>query len=209
MDTLLSMLRDRLHTSFILTDQNNTLLNAVAYPLAAEPILVKALIPIASSRMEKTNVELPPARVQQCFCMPSRPMGTVLSQEELRQIDEVVQLFVNIWNPQHNQFISEEMIRPSCVMNRSRCGRLSELFHIDVAALQEMWVLIPESKGFAEELYRNRFAEVLKENYKLCICDSYEKQIVAFTDGACLGERDAIAQDLAELKGTVFPSNTP
>nr|WP_319473758.1 PucR family transcriptional regulator [uncultured Sphaerochaeta sp.] len=205
MDTLLSMLRDRLHTSFILTDQNNTLLNAVAYPMAAEPILVKALDTHRfPPEWKKTKQRITASKGPAMFLYVITTDGTVLSQEVLRQIEEVVQLFVNIWNPQHNQFISEEMIRTILRDEPIKMRRLGELFHIDVAALQEMWVLIPENKGFAEERYRNRFAEVLKENYNICICDTYEKQIVAFTDGACLGERDAIAQDLTELEGTVF-----
>ena len=205
MDTLLCMLRDRLHTSFILTDQNNTLLNAVAYPLAAETLLVQALDTHRFPQSwKKYKRRITAAKGPAMFLCVITTDGSNLSEELLRQIEEVVQLFVNIWNPQHNQFISEEMIRTILRDEPIKMRRLGELFHIDVAALQEMWVLIPGKQGSSEDLCKKQLNRVLKENYKTCLCDAYERQIVAFTDGFCLGEREAIAQELAPLGGTLF-----
>lgn len=204
MDTLLSMLRDRLHTSFILTDQNNRLLNAVAYPLAAESTLTHAMEAHRfPSSWWKTQNRITAGKGPAMYLHTISTEGKVLSEEIIRQIVEVVQLFVNIWNPQHNQFISAEMIRTILRDEPIKMRRLGELFHIDVAALQEMWVLIPDTED-NNETCKDSLNRVLKENYAICVCDNYEKHTVAFTDGKCLGERESIAQELSALRCKIF-----
>jgi len=205
MDTLLSMLRDRLHASFLLTDQNGKLLNSVAYPLAAEPNLVHAMETHRfPSLWWRCQSRITAGKGPSMYLHIIHIEGVELSEETLRQIVEVVQLFVNIWNPQHNQFISAEMIRTILRDEPIKMRRLGELFHIDVAALQEMWVLIPGKKEESNEKYKEILTQILKENYAICVCDTYEKQTVAFTDGKCLGLREEIAQGLNAFGCQVF-----
>ena len=205
MDTLLSMLRDRLHTSFLLTDQNGKLLNSAAYPLAAETNLVHALenhrFP-ASWWKDQSRITADKGPSMYLYIIHME--GVALSEETLRQIVEVVQLFVNIWNPQHNQFISAELIRTILRDEPIKMRRLGELFHVDVAALQEMWILVPSSEEESYEKYKEALNQRLKENYTICVCDAYEKQAVAFTDGSCFGNREQLSHELASLGGTLF-----
>ena len=205
MDTLLSMLRDRIHTSFLLTDQNSKLLNSVAYPQAAEPALARALeahsFPATWWRYQS---RITAGKGPAMYLHIISTEGTALSDEIVRQIVEVVQLFVNIWNPHHNQFISAEMIRTILRDEPIKMRRLGELFHIDVAALQEMWVLIPLQDRKDLDTLKDSFTRALKENYRICVCDNYEKHTVAFTDGKCLGSREVIGDAFHAIGCAVF-----
>ena len=205
MDTLLSMLRDRIHASFILTDQNNKLLNSVAYPQAALSDITQALdaqhYPPTWWRFQnRITAGKGPAMYLQII----NTEGSPFPNEVIRQIIEVVQLFVNIWNPHHNQFISAEMIRTILRDEPIKMRRLGELFNIDVAALQEMWVLVPLGEDHDYDERRNELIRDLKENYRICIGDIYEKHIVAFTDGNCLGQRDTVAKKFHATGCQVF-----
>jgi len=205
MDTVFSLLRDRVHASFILTDQNGSLLNAVAYPQAAEASIIHSLesqsFPSLWWRFKsRITAEKGPAMYLSIVDIE----GNAVSEESIRQILEVVQLFVNIWNPHHNQFISAEMIRTILRDEPIKMRRLGELFHIDVAALQEMWVLIPLGESHDPEVFKNTLSRCMKENYRISLCDNYEKHTVAFTDGICLGQREEIASELHALDCQVF-----
>jgi hypothetical protein len=205
MDTLLAMMRDRLHVSFMLVDQNNKLLNAVAYPLAAQKSLVSTLeSKVFPATWWKSQNRITAGQGPAMFLHVIDTEGNPLSAEIQRQIVEVVQLFVNIWNPQHNQFVTAEMVRTILRDEPIKMRRLGELFHIDVAALQEMWVLVPDKEHGADTKAKEMLSSVLRANYSICVCDIYEKQVVAFTDGICFGEREAIARELAPLHGRLF-----
>ncbi len=205
MDTLLSLLRDRIHASFLLTDQNNKLLNSVAYPQSADALLAQGLENHAfPSAWWKYQVRITAGKGPAMYLQIINTEGEPFSKEVVRQIVEVVQLFVNIWNPQHNQFISAEMVRTILRDEPIKMRRLGELFHIDVAALQEMWVLCPLEGEKEHEKNKNRLSLIMKENYSTYVCDDYEEQTVAFTDGNCLGAREEIARELEGLGCQIF-----
>jgi DNA-binding PucR family transcriptional regulator len=206
MDTLLSMLRDRLHASFLLTDQNGKPLNCVAYPQSAANTLVLAAEAQQYPRpwwrhQSRISTGKGPAMYMQIIGVE----GQAMNEDAVRQVVEVVQLFVNIWSPNHNQFISAEMIRTILRDEPIKMRRLGELFHIDVAALQEMWVVLPTQRCSVDrDTLRSRFTNTLKEEYKISICDTFEDAVVGITDGMCSGNRESIGTKYHQCSCEVY-----
>ena len=121
--------------------------------------------------------------------------GLPLEDEICLAVLNVIQLFLNIWNPGHGQMIVTEMVRAILKDEPVKMKRLGELFNIDVASINEMWIISQENINTREK--EKIFIEkCLKESYRQVICDDFEGKIVAFTNGECLSSREEVSRQI-------------
>ena len=68
-------------------------------------------------------------------------VGTPLSGQLAEQAADTVRICINIWGKQHGVVAIHELIRAILQDEPLKMRRLAEIFHVDVAALHEIWVL--------------------------------------------------------------------
>jgi len=121
--------------------------------------------------------------------------GIPLEDEICLAVVNVIQLFLNIWNPGHGQMIVTEMVRAILKDEPVKMKRLGELFNINVSSINEMWIISQNNISKAEK--EKRFIEkCLKESYRQVISDSFEGKIIAFTNGKCLSSREEVSRQI-------------
>lgn len=211
-DTVMRMLSDRLHCSLVLTDEKEQVLNAVAWPRTLEAEIERLFAGRKpETELDRGDREEKSTLWQRCELQSSRgiPLRLFfwrerarLTEEEMRQAREVVQIAINLWSQGHGQEILPELVRAILQDEPVRMRRIAAAFHIDVASIHNMWVLqfrLPEQCGGAvgvrkreerkrrEECSRNvlnRLREALSHICGTVVADIYEDCIVAFMDDA-------------------------
>ena len=64
----------------------------------------------------------------------------LLSREDLWQASEFVQLYSHIWNKDLGKLVTSELVRAIIDDDPLKMRRLADLFQINVAELNQMWV---------------------------------------------------------------------
>ena len=118
-----------------------------------------------------------------------------LENEICLAVVNVIQLFLNIWNPGHGQMIVTEMVRAILKDEPVKMKRLGELFNINVTSINEMWI-ISQNKNNNKEKEKRFVEKCLKESYRQVISDDFEGKIIAFTNGKCLSSREEVSRQI-------------
>lgn len=58
-----------------------------------------------------------------------------------RQAVELVQLAVSIWSDRHDSIVVGELVRAILQDEPMKMRRLADIFHVDIASLNSMWLL--------------------------------------------------------------------
>lgn len=102
-----------------------------------------------------------------------------------RQAVEVVQLSVNIWSEKHDRIVIGELVRAILQDEPMKMRRLADIFDVDVASINSMWLISGETQADAA-----RFPEIVEtvrrdtEVYSATtIADIYDDQLVLFMIG--------------------------
>ena len=121
--------------------------------------------------------------------------GVPLEEEICIAVLNVIQLFLNIWNPGHGQMIVTEMVRAILKDEPVKMKRLGELFNINVASINEMWIISQQNINKSEK-EKKIIEKCLKESYRQVIYDDFEGKIIAFTNGKCLSSREEVSRQI-------------
>lgn len=119
-----------------------------------------------------------------------------LSQEDLWQASEFVQLYSHIWNKDLGKFVTSELVRAIIDDDPLKMRRLADLFQNNVADLNQMWVFV--SVDFSEPNLKllRKCTDYFSGIYKTVLAGYYESNMVVFAPAPqTSGERDAIVQD--------------
>ena len=152
-DSLLRMLADRLRASVVLMDSARRVLNEAAWPRSFDPSMMQALtdaeFPTASRwlRHEALGVSIYRDAIQ---TQDGRAMDLLIFREGgaldlalTRQAVEAVQLAVTIWAGNHDRVVIGELVRAILQDEPLKMRRLADIFHVDIASLNSMWLLSP------------------------------------------------------------------
>ena len=150
--TALQMLCAELGCSAALSTHEGRILNLAAWPTGTEDELREGLeqcLPLAEGQAGPCPF-LPDAAL---VCKPIRAdlpqplqltlikVGAPLSAALAEQAADTVRICINIWGRQHGAVAIHELIRAILQDEPLKMRRLAEIFHVDVAALHEIWVL--------------------------------------------------------------------
>lgn len=208
-DTLLRMLSNHLQASVILTDYKKAISNIVCWPQSLSAILNKELrkhVPkIQGEQMTKIPLADGAGYLQHCptllegkegFDLYTFKYNELLSREDLWQASEFVQLYSHIWNKDLGKLVTSELVRAIIDDDPLKMRRLADLFQINVAELNQMWVFDSVDSSEPDLKLLRKCTEYFSGIYKTVLVGYYESNMVIFAHAPkTAGERDAIVQD--------------
>lgn len=151
-DTALQMLSAELSCSAVLSTHEGEILNLATWPSGAEDSIREGMeqcLPLETEQVIPCPF-LPDAEL---FCQSIRadlakPLqltlikdGVPLSAQLVGQAADAIRICVNIWGKQHGAVAIHELIRAILQDEPLKMRRLAEIFHVDIAAIHEVWVL--------------------------------------------------------------------
>ena len=117
-----------------------------------------------------------------------------------KQTAEGVRLSMGVWGgKQHDQTDLSELVRAILMDEPIKMRRLGDLYHIDVEALSDMWILKSQT---TQKLSRwvKQIRELSGHYADISLCEPYESDILIFPVGKrTLREMDAWAEALARF----------
>ena len=208
-DTVLQIIRERLRVSLILLDGQERILGQAMWPASLEldmgELLDALAVPAAQTDiLMEDGSSLSGNRQPSCAALPGlrwawhcplglhhSPMslclvkdGEPLSEGLVGQITETVRLAVNIWSRRHAEVNEAELVQAILQDEPLKMRRLAEIFHIDIASVNAMWVARWEGEG-AEKNGRDALRQLrdgLKQWCNTVISEIYEGYVVVFMD---------------------------
>jgi len=212
-DTVLSILSDRLHASFVLLDASRRVINEAAWPRAMGPALAAVLphlsIPVVGEWQkiaEPAGLRVFRAGIR---THDGQPMDLLIFKEGapnernvLQQAVEVVQLAVNIWSEHHDRLAIAELVRAILQDEPLKMRRLADIFHVDIVSLNSMWIISGDTQAD-----RARLPEMVETARECVACfsketvgDVYEHQLVLFMTGPSgIQEMESLTEELLRL----------
>lgn len=164
MDSVLRMLSDRTHLSLYLCDERFALLNEATWPKKAnlqfQDIEADARIqtmPSCCIEKEERRFYLQKQRIQDehhTMRLIGAKESMEIDKEVMKQVQEVISLFINIWSQGHGAKRSDELVRAILQDEPVKMRRLADIMHVDVESIHSMWFLQLDEKEDREQLGR-------------------------------------------------------
>lgn len=214
-DSMLRMLADRLRASVVLMDSSRRVLNEAAWPRAFDNAMKEELsaaeFPAPASwryygalgiNIFRDGIQTQDGHFMDLLIFKE---GDVLDVVVTRQAVEAVQLAVAIWAGNHDRIVIGELVRAILQDEPMKMRRLADIFHVDIASINSMWLISGETQ---ED--KNRLAELVEavrrdtEAYSATnIADVYDEELVLFMIGpgslqAVRALTEAIGQELVQ-----------
>lgn len=218
MPTLLRMLSEHLRVSVILTNQKSDVESIIAWPWALQGILHEK-VPSWIRKMgngEKMQVTLGDGDAYLQLCpkllddtntlrLYLLKYGEALPDDTLWQAGEAVRLFIHIWDRSHGKFVVEELVRAIINDEPMQKLRLASLFHINVEALNQMWLFLPKErkKPYNPEVLA-LCTEQLSGISSSLLIGYYDENLVAFTQAPkTASQRESLANAVTAQFGKI------
>lgn len=206
--TILRITSDRLRASAVITDAAYHILSAAAWP-RTEASACEELVGIAARHTGPENcwevrkrdhlwiyrAELSPGSMKLLIFSERGKLDPLL----WKQTAEGVRLSMGVWGKQHDQTDLSELVRAILMDEPIKMRRLGDLYHIDVEALSDMWILKSQT---TQKLSRwvKQIRELSGHYADISLCEPYENDILIFPVGKrTLREMDAWAEALARF----------
>lgn len=100
----------------------------------------------------------------------------------LWQASELIRLFINIWSNNPRKMVTTEIVRAIINDDVRQMTRLSQLFNIEIAKLNQMWFFHPKenTQQYSEDTVQE-IADYFSARYDLLLISYYEENLVVFT----------------------------
>lgn len=151
--TVLKMLSDRISASLILCDSSLRIQSLSAWPRSAEATIKKSLEILDTLPADQQSMAcciFPDSRLYRFSIGKERGTGlellvlregSPLNTSVLSQLQDVVRLGVSIWGQNQGEMVIHELIRAILQDDPMRMRQISNIFHINVADIHEMWIM--------------------------------------------------------------------
>jgi len=194
-DSMLRMLADRLRASVVLMDSSRRVINEAAWPRALDNAMKEELtaaeFPAAASwkyygalgiNIFRDGIQTQDGHFMDLLIFKE---GEALDVVVTRQAVEAVQLAVAIWAGKHDRIVIGELVRAILQDEPMKMRRLADIFHVDIASINSMWIISGEGRQDKEKLPDiveavRRDTEVFSET---AIADIYDDELVLFMIG--------------------------
>ncbi|GGA27722.1 PucR family transcriptional regulator [Paenibacillus physcomitrellae] len=185
----LKLLSDRLKASLILTNKNLQIVNQVMWPRNS-PLEVSQMIRDYAPQLVNSGSRTED-RAPACF-MEHRGIyqknGEVLylflikeqsklPAKTMDKISEVVQVAINLWGDKHNEVSEYALVKAIINDESEKMRRLAQLLHIDVSAIQMMWLVYLQDLSM-EKHVREELEEYLSKYYKTAVIQTIDHCII-------------------------------
>jgi len=201
-DTVVKLLAGRIRATVIVADSERNVLNEAAWPRKQaethtdvknfpEQYSLVSPVSFQEGLLYGSGIGTEGGRGLELFII--RENGP-LPELILRQAAETVQLAVGLWSRQHDRAVISELVKAILQDEPIRMRRLADLFHIDVASVNAMWVAASEGDAAFSPGLPDIVRELARQYGKTSFADIFEGDLVLFMDGP-----DSI-QDVESLK---------
>lgn len=211
MDSVLRLLSDRFHASYYLIDSSYHVLNEAAWPKKANiewetllPIIIKQSIRegMVSHQINDHQLyltQVPIYNEGNTMALWIIKENAIIEADLLKQMQEILQLFVNIWSQQHGAVRHEELIRAILNDEPAKMRRLADILNISVSEIHSMWVIKTMNTTQKQQtlLTLQRLSEeFLHQHYQLVISSIMEDTLVIFMAEEIIKGNEGILKDL-------------
>lgn len=217
MNTALKMLSDRISASVLLCDSAFNILNLVAWPRGYDADIIcgiKAMRSYPENGSSDACMFVPDSRIYRLSLGTDSGQhmelllikaGLPLDAATLGQVLDATRVCINIWGRKHGDIAIHELVRAILQDEPMKMRRLAEIFHVDVAAIHEMWIVQSGAEDAKAKL--NDALPALRECFAgftgSLIMDVYGGRLLIFM-------RTPISQQEAErLSASVIDTVTP
>ncbi len=188
-ETMLRLLSERLSASIILTDSNLRALGEAPWPQDAERIS-ESLKNTVLSESVSGSVSLPRLKSGLIYRrsihgasgakleMFAVTLGNALTDRELDQAAECVQLALNLWGQHHGTAVISELISAIIMNEPVKMRSLAEMFNIDVMSVHRLWIF--SGAEFTRDM-PPRISEAAARYCKTAFADIFEGSLVLFS----------------------------
>ena len=185
----LKLLSDRIKANIVLVNSHLDIINRVMWPRNSTLDVTSLVQSMASSLLNGRIEQEVPA--SSCFVEHRRvhqkngdslylfliKENTKLPPKTVDQISEVVQVAINLWGDKHNE-VSEYALVKAIVNDESeKMRRLATRLHIDISAVQMMWLVYMEDLS-EEKRIREDLKAHLSQYYKTAVIQTIDRCIV-------------------------------
>lgn len=213
-DALLRMLSDHLHASVFLRDPISRETTAAYWPRSLAETVETKLGTWISGMKNAVQITVPVGEgigyLHRCPRLSNDEdesgvyllkYGEAMPEDVLWQSSELVRLFLHIWDRDRGKFVTTEIIRAIINDETVQMNRLSQLFHIDVKVLNQMWLFHPlNGERHYDEGFIRRIAEQLELFSASLLIGYYEENLVAFVQAPAQHEhRRELLNELSVL----------
>ncbi len=191
-EIMLKLLSDRLKANLVLTNTNLDIANQVMWPRNSTLDVVSILREYASHSINGRS-EAGKFERSETTCFVDHKLirqkngealylfvikeNAKLPGKTIDKIGEVVQVAVNLWGDKHNEVSEYALVKAIINDESEKMRRLAHLLHIDVAAIQMMWlVYIPDLSE--EKRIREDLAEHLSKYYQTAVIQTIDHCII-------------------------------
>lgn len=194
-DNMLRMLANRIRASVVLMDSSRRVLNEAAWPTALSSDmkhdLTIAEFPEKDSWLwhEALGINIYRDGIQtrenHSMDMLIFKEGPPLDVVFTRQAVELVQLAVSIWSDKHDSIVVGELVRAILQDEPMKMRRLADIFHVDIASINSMWLISAENEDGRNRL-RNIVDDIRRAALTVSaatIADIYDEVLVLFMIG--------------------------
>lgn len=206
--TVLSMLKDELTASLVLTDASHNVLyhmnwrdTKADYQFSLED----DFLPVADGIPIRYEAD-PSYWIYRLLIRDKRNTGTelfifrkneTLEEEQRSQAAELVRLAVSIWDDRQGEEVIAELIRAILNDEPAKMRRLANLFQVDVTAISSMWVLHKDDDRFSEKDIKE-LKNIISQYTNVIAEDYYENDYVIFSGNLNYRDEQELRQGLTE-----------
>lgn len=219
-DTMLQLISERLHISLVLTDNSYRVLNSSAWPRRETQILEENLQHALHSQNDRSQAVLPSGWTvcrspissdnKQCMELFLFRDGHPLNREAMREVTDLVQLSVNLWESHHEEVAVIGLIRAILQDEPLKMRGLAKIFGIDVSKLHAMGILHTDDREHSvSSALQMQIEERLKQEYDIALSGIHDGHLIFLTDNpSSIANEEVMLQDILEIARKEHPSCT-
>ncbi|MBU5213806.1 PucR family transcriptional regulator ligand-binding domain-containing protein [Heyndrickxia oleronia] len=195
----LKMLSDRLKANILLTNTNFEIVNQVMWPRNSS-LDVSEIIQeytrsdlnggkgtqelertVPNGFVEHKSIHQKNGEMLHLFLIKE---NTRLQAKIIEKISEIVQVAINLWGDKHDEVSEYALVKAIINDESEKMRRLAKKLHIDVSAIQMMWLVYINDLSEEREI-REELEEQLSKYYKTRVIQNIDQCIVVLL-GNCL-----------------------
>lgn len=206
--TALQMLCTELGCSAVLSTHEGNILNLATWPSGMDDTIregIERCLPLPEGQTHLPCPFLPDAElssvpIQSDLAQPLQltliKVGAPLEERAIDQAADTVRICINIWGKQHGAVAIHELLRAILQDEPLKMRRLADIFHVDVAAMHELWMLCGADADEVERRLEQDLA-LVRECADTVVGGIYEGQPVMFlSTPRSLREAESVLREL-------------
>lgn len=136
--------------------------------------------------------------------------GSAVTEDVTKQVNKVIQLFINIWNKNHGIIGVSELVRAVLYDEPVKMRSLAQILNIEVQAVESMWIVRPDKEYRGKQLRdfnecaMPKMKEFFSSYYGVSIVDLYDEHLIILVGKPILKEHalmlpEQLLKELIEL----------